>query len=70
VRRGPRLDVAHARNIAPLGYAVWDFVSSSRTEQTRNHLWHSANPVEAYAGLARNLGLSLGIEDFRAGTHT
>jgi hypothetical protein len=49
-----------------LGYATWDFVAPSRTQQSRNHLWHTANGPEAYAGAARNLGLSLGIEDFKA----
>ncbi len=48
-----------------LGYATWDFVWSSRLEPCRAHLWHTANPAEAYAGVAGNLGLELGVERFK-----
>jgi hypothetical protein len=48
------------------GYAVWDFISSSRVEKCRSHLWYSANGPQDYAGLAHNLGLPLGIEVFSA----
>lgn len=46
------------------GYALWDFVCPSRVEKCRSHLWYSANGPEDYAGLARTLGLPLGIEAF------
>lgn len=46
------------------GFALWDFLSSSRMEKSRSHLWYSANGPEDYAGLARNLDLPLGIEAF------
>ena len=48
------------------GFAVWDFVSSSRVEKCRSHLFYSANGPQDYAGLARNLGLPLGIEALSA----
>ena len=46
------------------GFALWDFVASSRVEKCRSHLWYSANGPQDYAGLARNLGLPLSIEAF------
>jgi hypothetical protein len=48
------------------GFALWDLVCPSRVEKCRSHLWYSANGPEDYAGLARNLGLPIGIESFAA----
>jgi len=48
------------------GFALWDFVSSSRVEKCRVHLWYTANGPEDYAGLAHNLGLPLGVDAFAA----
>ena len=48
-----------------MGYAVWDFVWSSRLEQTRSQLWHTANTPEAYREVAGKLGLGWGSESFK-----
>ena len=47
------------------GFVAWNFISPSRTTSLREHLWHTANGPDAYAGVAHNLGLEhLGIDDF------